>query len=339
MSFVMSRRFSVYIGSLGVATLVALAWPSSVLFGFFLGVVPGVVLSLAPTLFLYSLLWCITRALLGKLLDRRSQSGAFRVVIAVLGSVIVAIPAVLIPSLSNMQAYDAAVRMQMDDFEPDKPIALPATIALVIDGNYEWSRKKPACETLCVRLLFNSMVARVIAVDPSRDNSTSAFWIERRETCPDRPNLKFDVTWMTDFPLVRGDTLNDRVRDRIAHGECLIEGDGRPEDAGATVAYRHVQRGTGTFQRPWHIPPGPPMVNRLEILSANGAPLYRRTEVTTIKMTTPLMVETRAGLLTTATYAGWARYEKTLGQIGPNGRDVLPYVFPDAAKKPEKRQK
>jgi hypothetical protein len=338
MSFVMSRRFWVYIGFLGVATLVALAWPSSVMFGIFLGVVPGVILSIAPTLLMYSLLWWITRALLRKLPVRGSQSRAFRVVIAVLGGGIVAIPAVLIPRLINMQAHDAAVRMQTDDFEPDKPIVLPATVALVIDGNYDWPRKRPACDTLCVRLLFNSMVARVIAVNPSHDNSTSAFWIERRETCPDRPNLKFDVTWMTDFPLIRGDTLNDRVRDRIAHGECLIEGDGRPEDAAATVAYRHVQRGTGTFEHPWSIWPGPPVVNRLEILGANGVPLYRRTEVTTIEMTTPLMVETRAGLLTTATYAGWARYERTLGQIGPKGRDVLPYVFPDAAKKPEKHQ-
>ena len=103
-----------------------------------------------------------------------------------------------------------------------------------------------------------------------------------------------------------------------------MEGDGRPEDAAATVAYRRVQRGTSTFQHPWSIPPGPPVVNRLEILGANGVPLYRRTEVTTIEVTMPLMVETRAGLLTTATYAGWARYEKTLGQIGPNGRDVFP---------------
>ena len=77
-----------------------------------------------------------------------------RVVVGVLGGVIVAIPAVLIPRLSNMQAHDAAVRMQTDDFEPDEPIVLPATIALVIDGNYDWSRKKPTCETLCVRLLF-----------------------------------------------------------------------------------------------------------------------------------------------------------------------------------------
>ena len=67
------------------------------------------------------------------------------------------------------------------------------------------------------------MVARVIAVDPTHGNSATAFWIERRETCPDHPKLNFGVTWMTDFPLVRGDTPNDRVRDRIAHGECLIE--------------------------------------------------------------------------------------------------------------------
>jgi hypothetical protein len=286
---------------------------------------------------MYSLLWWSTRALiLQTSIARPPPSGLLRFVVPIFSGAIVAIPAVLIPYLSNVQAQDAALRLRASDLEPGGPIVLPEIVALVIDGNYNWSKKKPFCETLCVRLLFNSMVARVIAVDPTHGNSATAFWIERRETCPDRPNLDFGVRWLTDFPLVRGDTPEDRVRDRIAHGECLIEGDGRPEAAATTISYRHLQKGTTTFQRPWSIPPGQPVVNRLEISDTRGTLAYRRTEVTIIDLTSPLQIGTAAGLLTTATYAGWARYEKTFGQIGPNGRDVLPHVFGDAAKKPEK---
>ena len=236
-----------------------------------------------------------------------------------------------------MQAEDAAQRLRANDFEPDKPIVLPdTTVALVIDGNYNWLKRKPSCETLCVRLLFNSTVGRVIAVDPAYGNSITAFWIERRETCPDRPNLNFDVRWTTDFPLVRGDLFEDRVRTRIARGECLMEGDGRLDEAAATISYRHVQKGTPLFERPWSLLPGPPVVNRLEISGAGGAMIYRRTEVTLIDLATPLQIETAAGFLTIVTYAGWGRYNRTLGQIGPHGRDVLPNILGDAVRKPEK---
>jgi hypothetical protein len=337
MTFAMSRPLAIYIALLGVAALIAIAWPPSVLFGLFIGLVPGILLLIAPSLLMYSLLWWSTRALILQTpIARHRQSGLFRFVVPVFSGAMVAIPAVLIPHLSNVQAEDAALRLRAGDLEQDKPIVLPDTVALVMDGNYNWSKKKPFCETLCLRLLFNSMVARVIAVDPIHGNSTTAFWIERRETCPDHLNLNFGVRWMTDFPLVRGDTPDDRVRDRIAHGECLIEGDGRPEEAAATISYRHVQKGTTTFQRPWSVPPGPPVVNRLEISDEMGRVTYRRTEVTIVDLATPLLIGTAAGFLTTATYAGWARYDRTFGQIGPNGRDVLPYIFSDAARKPGK---
>jgi hypothetical protein len=54
-----------------------------------------------------------------------------------------------------------------------------------------------------------------------------------------------------------------------------------------------------------------------------------------IYLTTPLLIGAAAGLLTTATYAGWARYSKSLGQIGPHGRDALPNLLGDAARKLE----
>lgn len=337
MIFAMSRTFAIYISLLGAATLIVIAWPPAALFGLFLGVVPGIVLWIAPSLFVYSLAWWCTRAIVRQIpIARLAPANSYRFIIPVFSGAIVALPAVLIPYLLNMQAEEAALRLQVSDQELDKPIVLPNTVALVIDGNYNRSKKRPFCETLCVRLLFNSTVARVIVVDPAHGNSTTAFWIERRETCPGRPNLNFAVVWTTDFPLVRGDTFRDRVRSRIAGGECLMEGDGRLEEAAATISYRHVERGTTVFQRPWSLRPGPPVVNRLEILDARGATIYRRTEVTIIKLTTPLQIGTAAGLLTTATYAGWARYNKSVGQIGPHGRDVLPHILGSAARMPEK---
>jgi len=173
-----------------------------------------------------------------------------RFVVPAVSGAIVATPAVLVPYLINVRAEDAAQSLRAGDREPENLVALPPVVALVIEGNYNWSKQKPFCETLCLRLLFNSMVARVIAVDPARGSATSAFWIERRESCPERANFNFGVRWKTDFPFVRGDTPEDRVRARIAGGECLLEGDGRPEEAAMTISYRTVQEGINILARP-----------------------------------------------------------------------------------------
>lgn len=332
MFFTMSRSFATYIGVLGLASLIAIAWPSAVLIGLFVGLVPGILLWLAPSLFMYSLLWWITRALVRQI-PMFVQAGLLRLIISGFIATIVAIPAVIIPRHFNVRAQGVAQLLQATDFEPDQPIVLPdTTVGLVIDENYNRQKRRPYCETLCARLLFDSTVARVIAVDPARGNPV-AFWIERRESCPDRPNLNLAVRWPTDFPLARGDMLEDRVRTRIDRGECLMEGDGRLEEAAATISYRHIQKGTELFQRSWSLQPGPPVVNRLEIADLGGAIVYRRTEVTIIALSTPLQIETAAGF---ATHVGWERFNVTLGQIGPHGRDILPHILAAAVRKPER---
>jgi hypothetical protein len=330
----MSRRFAIYMGLLGVAALATVAWPGVILIGLFLGIMPGLALWIAPSLFVYSLLWWGTRAILLNVPKLERMAG-HRFVIPVVSAAIVATPAVLVPFLNNMRAEDAARSLQADDRETDKSIALPNVVALVIDGNYNRSKRKPSCESLCLRLLFNSAVVRVIAVDPAHGSATNAFWVERRETCPDHPNFDFHIRWTTDFPLVRGDNLEDRVRGRIAAGECLIEGDGRPEEAATTISYRNVQKGMSVFDLPWALPPGQPSINRLEISDTSGATIYRRTEVTMVYLTAPLQIAAAAGFLTTVTYVGWARYSKILGEIGPRGRDVLPNLLGAAVRKPE----
>jgi hypothetical protein len=321
----------------GVAALAAIAWPGFVLIGLFLGIIPGIVLWLAPSLFVYSLLWWSTRAVLWKIpiTARLARNGMFRFAVSALSAAIVATPAILVPYLINMRAEAAVQRLQAGDREPDKPIVLPPIVTLVIDGNYNWPVQKPFCETLCLRLLFNATVAHVIAVDPAHGNATTAFWIERRGTCPAQTNFSLNIMWMTDFPLVRGNTPEDRVRARMARGECLLEGDGRPNEAAMTISYRAVQAGISIFDRPWALELGPLSVNRLEITDASGATIYRRTEVTTAPLIVPLQITTAAGLLTTVTYAGWARSDKVLGKIGPQGRDVLPRVLGAAVRTPE----
>src|SRR5689334_17865208 len=267
----MSRGFAIYIGSVGAAALAVVAWPGIVLVGLFLGIIPGLVLAVAPSLFLYSLLAWGTRTLLLRIpaLAGSPNAGAARLIVPVLTGAIVVAPAVLIPHQINMRSDQSVQALQAGDHGAAEPVRLPPVVALVLEGNYDWSRRKPFCETLCLRLLFNSAVARVIAVDPSQRNAMSAFWIERRDRGAEVVNFACGVRW-TDVPFVRGDTWEDRVRARIAGGECLVEGDGRPEEAAMTISYRSVEKGVSALKHPWALQLDPPAAHRLEISEAGG---------------------------------------------------------------------
>jgi hypothetical protein len=70
-------------------------------------------------------------------------------------------------------------------------------------------------------------------------------------------------------------------------------------------------------------------------VQSDGRLLYRRTEVVSNPLTTPLVVETRAGLLTSVTYAGWGRSEQKLSPIGIKGRDALSDLLGSQARLPD----
>jgi len=206
----------------------------------------------------------------------------------------------------------------------------------VFRENYDPGKKNLVCDTLCQRLLFNRAVSRVVVADGTSSGPVAAFWIERREGCPDPAIPRTDVRWPVDFPLQRGKFPEDRVRARIAAGECLLQDSGSLEEAGAIISFRSLKRGASMFSHAWALQLDTVTANRLEIVEAEGRVLYRRTEVITEPLMVPLLIETRAGLLTTVTYAGWARSKMMYAPIGPHGRDVLPSLLGTAARPPDK---
>ena len=141
-----------------------------------------------------------------------------------------------------------------------------------------------------------------------------------------------EIRWPVDFPLQRGADPRSRVLARIAVGECLMHENAKVEDAAMSITYREVSEGGNPFASPWSLTLDTVQATRLEVVEAGGRVVYRRTEVAMQPLSAPLAIETRAGLLTTVTYAGWARWKETHAPIGPNGRDVLPTLLGDAAR-------
>ena len=333
----MTRRFAAYLGCTGVLAVLAITVPGLVLAGLFLGIVPGIMLAAAPTLFLYSVPWWAVRELLlrGSALVVRPESDtgktALRRAVGGFAIVILAIPAILVPRTLNARIERAAEALRAEDREITGPLALPPVVAVVIN---ERDSKTLECDTICQRLLYNGAVSRIVEADTIPPTTVEAFWIERRiGRCPDAPFPVLDIRWPNDWQ--KGKYPEQRVQDRIAAGECLIKGNGNIEEAALTISYQQIKKGVSIFSQPWELAPDTVSAARLEITERDGHVLYRRTEVTAAPLAVPLTIETRAGLLTTATYAGWGRSETTYGQVGPQGRDVLPSLLGSAGRPPD----
>jgi hypothetical protein len=335
----MSHRFTAYLGCTGIVAVLVIAFPGIVLFGLLAGVVPGILLGITPSLFCYSLAWWATRALVLKAAAVRwaaptSDVGrrALRTAAGGLAVVIVALPALLVPQVMNSSLAGRVAALRADDRDVAAPLAFPPVIAIALSDNYDWLHKQLFCETLCQRLLYSGSVSRVVVADAIPQRAVGAFWIERRGQCPEPALPHSEVRWAVDFPLNRGDAPEEQVRARIARGECLIQGAGSLDEAGVIIAFRKIKEGASIFANPWSLSLDTVAATRLEIVDREGRALYRRTEVKNQPLVVPLLIDARAGLLTSVTYVGWARSETTDGAIGPNGRDVLPGLLGPAAR-------
>src|SRR5262249_41694732 len=158
-------------------------------------------------------------------------------------------------------------------------------------------------------------VSRVVVADRLPASAVGAFWIERRDQCPEPALPRYELRWAVDFQLFKyWETPQQQVRARIARGECLVQGDGRLEEAGAIIAFRRIKERDTIFANPWRLRLDTIEAIRLEIVDREGRTLYRGTEVRTAPLVAPLLIDTH-GLLASIGYVGWARSEQTYGQV------------------------
>ena len=90
-------------------------------------------------------------------------------------------------------------QLQATDLQPAGVIKLPAIVAIELPSSSHSGRRGegPYCEALCLRLLYNGAVARVIAAARSPDGKKielASYRIERRDQCP-KPDLPMRCRW------------------------------------------------------------------------------------------------------------------------------------------------
>lgn len=336
-------RFPYVLGCTGLAALIVMALPATAMFGLFLGILPGVILGLTPSLFIYLLAWGTLRWLvlkLGAAAGFNSGSPTFRRTANLVPVAILMVLAFAIPDMINAPHEREIAQLQTTDVQPSDAIKLPAIVAIELpSSSYRGRRGEgPLCEALCLRLLYNGVVSRVIAVGrfPNGSTEVAGFRIERRDQCPKADLPRSLIVWPRQHLEMGTGPRNiaDRVQARVAAGECLVREGGRIEDAGMVISFRTTKAGDSPFRAPWSLRLDTVDAKRLEIAQADGRVLYRRTQVHAELLSAPLQSTAGGGLLTSVTYVGWAYRVVDAQPLGPDGRDILPSLLGKEASRP-----
>ncbi len=222
----------------GILAFIALI-PSAVTYGLFFFIVPGFILMIAPTLFLYSLGIKIF------LNAYSSMSPEWRWLRAVcsLAGVLVAISLIL-----NLPTFLTIHSLRTEDKFITAPVHLPDTIALFFDVKDNVGLRIPlSCAELCQRLLYNGAVKRVMVdylttIDKAALTKTVRFYyISRQESCPPAPVPETSGFWPGDKNYNQYSFKNDAVKMRVAAGECLLEGSASLSEAKMILAEREIR--------------------------------------------------------------------------------------------------
>lgn len=282
------KVLTIYLLVTGTGAAVALAMPSLVVLGFFLLILPGLVLSLAPTAFLWG---CIFTA--GWLAARILSSDTLLTVLAAGTLTAAALTVVTIPNrTAGEAAYGASL---LPDITPSQPLAMKGDIRLDLPGP-RWdninSRGKSgqrgfSCDNLCLALLFTPEVTSVTINNSRRlsaqdhrtgtggfDPEARTYRLVPKSQCSDGGLLP-DLTGTSGLfgsKLEEGKALNAEWNLKLANEVCLTRS--APID-------RHdilVRRGLygGSRARRWSLAPREPSIEYVEIRNAEGGVRLRR---------------------------------------------------------------
>jgi hypothetical protein len=190
----------------GLAT-VAILFPLAIIWGLFLGVVPGIILALAPTAFTYYALALLLGTVLKfcKIPFPTTVSLALLITIGCYASYTLNIP--IIDKIKEYESKDVIL---------EEKFKIPNTIAIY---SKQYIRHKDACNTLCQGLLYNKAAQKVLVVtDPSvvqgsSNQSVTAYEIQQGNNCTNA--YVISKRW--------GKIASANVESRIAAGECLVK--------------------------------------------------------------------------------------------------------------------
>ena len=286
----------------GSLALVTLAFPHFVTYGLFLGILPGLLLFAAPPLFMYGAVTYLAW--------RASRPWGMSAAVVVTGVIVLAF-AVVPPFILNWPTDSLVRQITAGDHGLAVPPPHIRRLAL-LRPKFGFARNEEEtesnCGELCQRLLFNGAVDEMLlgpAVDftaaPDPGTQLVRYRLERRASCPSVV-VPQALAWPAEDqpvgPLLvvsRFLVVSDRIKARIAQGECLIEDRAVLKDADIVVvdskAYESPPRGGET---PWDLHIVSVQATRVSVFASNSAgadEVYRHTKYETERLLTPFLID------------------------------------------------
>jgi hypothetical protein len=278
----------------GALTMVTLFVPALVIMGLMLLVVPGLILVAAPPLFMYGLIGLGAWKLSGIHWSIRLAS-AITAIAAV---------AVLLPHILNQPITDRVSAQKASDKALAAPTATVWRLAL-LRAEKKFHRdieRETDCGELCQRLLFNGAVDEILlgtAADfvtkPTPAQGVTRYRVERRDSCP-AVKVPTAGAWQDEkhaWGVAFSSIVSDRVKARIADGECLIAEQASLANADAVVvdgkAYESAQRAWDHPWNPWLVSV---RATRVSAFAPSGGPfteIYRHTSIESEPLLIPFM--------------------------------------------------
>ena len=287
----MSRKALTFFSITGGLAFLALSFPSLVIAGLFLLIIPGIVLFAAAPVFLYSALGYATWRLTGGM----HRSARLAILLGTL-AILAVIPAWLL----NLPINDERAALTAHDMTAPIPPLRDTTLAIFTPSRSHSGGRQPAdtaCDGICQRLLYNGAVARVIRgayaprIPATEPVTVRAYRIERRDTCP-AVALPDDTDQWPGDPHDYSDRARDRIAARIAAGQCLISEAATMDEADYVLRDYAVREPALKYDQP-------PIADtvrakRIEfgVRTADGPPrvIHRKTQVESKPVAMPFMI-------------------------------------------------
>jgi hypothetical protein len=249
----------------GLISLFVLAMPDLIVIGFLFLILPGLVLSAMPTIFLYQVLFTATWFWLRK----RGEVTA-----SVAGVALVLVVAFGVPSYFNLQTQQWLVEAEQKDVVPKEKIGPSAAgpYGLVVVEMPQRLLGWPDCDELCQLLLYNDMAAKVMIrnleediAEKKRSKSGPTVYRTEKENCVVDAEV---MKWLKEgrsqeWSQGRAPEIAKAVRARIAGEECLLREDAAPVRGDLRI--RWVDESLGTAETNLRLVPGVPWMKGVEL--------------------------------------------------------------------------
>lgn len=307
----MGRTFFVVLTILVLFAAIPLIYPEILILGFFIIGPLGFALLLLPSALAYFAVVVGVRFLLYRLGPTIAWTS---------GILVAATIAILVPVYENKDVRAAVDRLTAEDHALSRPLGRVRTLAY-LNRKYPGRSGEPNdCDEICQRLLYNGTVEAVLkGPAPSKPDEPlptmlTRYRIENGTRCA-AVQIPEAVAWSWEkVPQGRRTLLvSERIKTRIAAGECLVREEGGISEADVVVIDAHLGRGDGQKQSTGD---GILDVARISLhggMESGSKELFRRTAVQSQWLMTPLMYGALFGGYGMVLKRGFATRKPTVG--------------------------